>query len=251
MTTGQAQGQPAAQALVVADGDAVVAPSTEVAAPRPKIPEATAARLAVYLRVLSVRPAGAMVSSTELAAAAGVKPAGLRKDLSFLGSYGTRGVGYDVGTLTDRIRLTLGAHQAYQVALVGLGHLGQALAGYPGFVDRGFSIAALFDADPAKIGRPVAGHRVRDVAELLLACRREGITIGVIATPESAAQDVADTLVEAGVRSILNFAPGVITVPPDVEVRRVDLALELQILAFLQTRNSPDTSSDAAVAVIE
>ena len=236
---------------MVADGDAVVAASTDVPAARPRIPEATAARLAVYLRVLSARPADAMISSTELAAAAGVKPAGLRKDLSFLGSYGTRGVGYDVGTLTDRIRLTLGAHQAYQVALVGLGHLGQALAGYPGFVDRGFSIAALFDADPAKIGRPVAGHRVRDVSDLLLACRREGITIGVIATPESAAQDVADTLVEAGVRSILNFAPGVLTVPPDVEVRRVDLALELQILAFLQTRNSSDTSSHAVVAVIE
>ena len=197
----------------------------------------------MYLRVLSARPADGVVSSTELAAAAGVKPAGLRKDLSFLGSYGTRGVGYDVGTLTDRIRLTLGAHQAYQVALVGLGHLGQALAGYPGFVDRGFSIAALFDADPAKIGRPVAGHRVRDVAELPVACRREGITIGVIATPESAAQEVADTLVAAGVRSILNFASGVITVPGQVEVRRVDLALELQILAFLQTRDGSHAGS--------
>lgn len=201
------------------------------------IPEATVGRLAQYLRVLADRPPVAVISSAELAAAAGVNPAGLRKDLSFLDSRGTRGVGYRVGTLTESIRRAIGAHRSHRVALVGLGHLGQALAGYPGFPARGLVIAALFDADPAKIGRTVAGLTIRDVADAPAVCRAEAVTIGVIATPADCAQRAADTLVGAGVRAVLNFAPGALRVPAGVEVRRVDLAVELQILAFHGIRN--------------
>src|ERR1700712_1944060 len=207
---------------------------------RPRvIPEATVARLAVYLQVLSAGPQVAdsdgIVSSAGLAAAAGVNPAGLRRDLSFLGSHGVRGVGYDAAKLINEIRRVLGAHHAFRVALIGVGNLGRALSGYAGFAGRGFDIAGLFDVDPAKVGRPVGGLTVRHVSELASVCRSEGITIGVIAPPEEAAQDAADALVAAGIFSILDFAPGMVAVPPGVEVRRVDLGLALQMLAFPAT----------------
>jgi redox-sensing transcriptional repressor len=206
------------------------------------IPEATVARLAVYLQILTGlddhrgSSANATISSEELARSAGVNSAKLRKDLSFLGSYGIRGVGYEVGTLTEEISRTLGAHRAHRVALVGLGNLGQALAGYPGFAGRGFVISALFDADPERVGRQVAGMTIQHISGAGAVCRASGVTIGVIATPASAAQEVADILVEAGVRSILNFAPGMLVAGPDVEIRHVDLSLELQILAFHESR---------------
>lgn len=207
------------------------------------IPEATVGRLAVYLQVLTdplVERIGeqmshGIVSSAELAAAAGVNPAGLRRDLSFLGSHGVRGVGYDVAKLIEEIRRVLGAHHHFRVALVGIGNLGQALAGYAGFGGRGFDIAALFDIDEDKIGRSVGGIQVRHLSEAVAVCERELITIGLIATPESVAQQVTDALVAAGIHSILNFAPGLVTVPEGVEVRRVDLSLELQMLAFHET----------------
>ena len=212
------------------------------------IPEATVARLAVYLRVLSelgdrgLHAGGAStlttISSKALAQAAGVNSAKLRKDLSFLGSYGIRGVGYDVRTLTEQISNTLGAHRAHRVALVGMGNLGQALAGYAGFGGRGFVISALFDVDPQRIGRELSGVRIDDIRDADRVCRQGGVTIGVIATPAGAAQEAARVLVDAGVRSILNFAPSVLTVPEDVEVRHVDLALELQVLAFHEARRA-------------
>ncbi len=208
------------------------------------IPEATVARLALYLQVLSALGDGAgrqaTISSEQLARSAGVNSAKLRKDLSYLGTYGIRGVGYDVRTLTEEISRTLGAHHAHRVALVGLGNLGQALAGYPGFAGRGFVISALFDIDPARVGREVGGRTIRHLDEAVAVCQAAGVTIGVITTPAAAAQQVADILVTAGIRSILNFAPGVLTVPGDVEVRHVDLALELQILAFHESRRGPD-----------
>ena len=214
------------------------------------IPEATVARLAVYLRILSGLgdqrgQRQSTISSEELASAAGVNSAKLRKDLSFLGSYGIRGVGYEVGTLVEEISRTLGAHRAHRVALVGLGNLGQALAGYPGFAGRGFVISALFDSDPDRVGRAVGGRTIQHIKDAVAVCRSSGVTIGVIATPASAAQDVADILVSAGVRSILNFAPGVLVVPPGVEVRHVDLSLELQILAFHESRRDEDPQSRA------
>ncbi len=202
------------------------------------IPDATVARLAGYLRVLSGSDpvADVTVSSDELAALAGVNPAKLRKDLSYLGSRGTRGVGYDVATLLDALESTLGTHQVYPVALVGVGHLGSALAGYRGFPGRGFPIRVLLDADPAVIGRTVAGVKVSDIADAIPACEAADVAIGMIATPEAAAQQAAEVLIGAGVRSILNFAPGHLAVPGDVEVRRVDLALELHMLAFHESR---------------
>jgi redox-sensing transcriptional repressor len=205
-----------------------------------RVPDATVARLATYLRVLSTLGdrAVATVSSEELAAAAGVNSAKLRKDLSYLGSYGIRGVGYDVTTLTEQISRTLGLTVHRSVALIGVGNLGQALAGYAGFATRGFRIAALVDSDPARIGSTIRGLKVRDIAELDRIVEEHAITIGVLAVPAAAAQDVCDRLVAAGVTSILNFAPVVVAVPPHVHLRKVDLAAELQILSFHETRKA-------------
>jgi redox-sensing transcriptional repressor len=202
------------------------------------IPEATVARLPVYLRALStLADEGAVtVSSEELATAAGVNSAKVRKDLSQLGSYGTRGVGYDVDYLVYQVSRELGLTQDWPVVIVGLGHLGHALANYGGFASRGFAIRALVDADPDLVGQRVAGLEVRPMTELEAAVGGLGIAIGVIATPGSVAQDVCDRLVAAGVSSILNFAPVVLAVPEDVEVRKVDLSIELQILAFHEQR---------------
>ncbi|HEX5496759.1 MAG TPA: redox-sensing transcriptional repressor Rex [Mycobacteriales bacterium] len=204
------------------------------------VPEATVARLAVYLRALTTLADQGIVtvSSDELATAAGVNSAKLRKDLSHLGSYGTRGVGYEVGILTEEISRVLGLTQHRAVALVGIGNLGHALAGYGGFASRGFRIAALFDADPTRVGEPIAGLRVRHVSDLGEVVRTEAVSIGVIATPAGAAQDVCDRLVAAGVTSILNFAPAVLSVPGNVDVRKVDLAVELQILSFHEQRKA-------------
>jgi redox-sensing transcriptional repressor len=204
------------------------------------ISEATVARLPVYLRVLSSLADGgvATVSSDVLARAAGVGPAKLRKDLSHLGSYGTRGVGYDVDFLTYQISRALGLTQHYSVVIIGVGNLGQALAGYGGFGTRGFRVAALVDADRARVGQVIAGVEVRHVDDLESILTEHEVSIGVIATPASAAQDVCDRLVRSGVTSVLNFAPVVLSVPDGVDVRKVDLSIELQILAFHEQRKS-------------
>ena len=207
-----------------ADGDTATRP----------VPEATVARLAVYLRVLtSLLPEGrGTVSSEELAAAAGVNSAKLRKDLSLIGSSGVRGVGYDVSRLVAEVEATLGLTRPHAVALVGVGNLGHALAGYGGFAQRGFPVAALFDVDPALVGTTVDGVEVEHADTIPRVCAERGVTIGVVATPAPAAQRVCDHLVAAGVRSILNFAPTVLAVPAGVEVRKVDLAVEMQVLSF-------------------
>jgi redox-sensing transcriptional repressor len=216
-----------------------------VGAPRPPdLPEATIARLPEYLRALHhlAEVGHETVSSEGLATAAGVNSPKLRKDLSHLGSYGTRGVGYDINLLIEQIEYVLGLHERRAVALVGIGNLGHALAGYAGFASRGFRISALFDADPGRVGEPINGLVVRHVDEMLLVVVQECIAIAVIATPAHAAQDVADRLVQAGVTSILNFAPCVLTVPEGVDVRNVDLAVELQILSFHEHRRSSLTA---------
>ena len=205
------------------------------------IPEATIARLPVYLRVLySCAEQGiATVSSEELAAAAGVNSAKLRKDLSHLGSYGTRGVGYDVDYLVYQVSRELGLTQDWPVAIVGAGNLGRALANYGGFASRGFRIAAVLDVDPEVIGTEVADGLVVVNAEAIEeVVARHGVSIGVIATPATTAQDVCDRLVAAGVTSILSFAPVTLTVPAGVDVRKVELSIELQILAFHAQRRS-------------
>ena len=202
------------------------------------VPEATVGRLAVYLRALgALREHGvSTVSSGELAGAAGVNSAMLRKDLSHLGSYGTRGVGYDVESLTMHIARTLGLTDEHAVAVVGVGNLGRALAGYAGFGARGIRVAALFDADPAQVGERVGDLVVQSVDDLERIVEQLAINIAVITTPAGPAQDVCDRLVAAGVTSILNCAPCVLNVPPHVDVRKVDLAAELQILSFHEHR---------------
>jgi redox-sensing transcriptional repressor len=203
--------------------------------PRPRIPEATVARLAVYLRVLSGLAEGGRsnVSSGELASAAGVNPAGLRKDLSHLGPCGVRGVGYEVATLRDRIARVLGVERSRACVLVGIGNLGTALADYAGFGSRGFRFVGLFDAAPARVGQEIGGQPVRPMDELDEVVAEAAATIGVIATPAEVAQSVCDRLTAAGVRSILNFAPVALSAPAGVDVRQVDLSVELQVLAFL------------------
>jgi redox-sensing transcriptional repressor len=198
------------------------------------IPEATVARLAVYLRVLGQLAEGGAetVSSEELAAVSGVNSAKLRKDLSHLGTYGIRGVGYEVASLQHELEKVLGLDHPQAVALVGVGNLGHALAGYGGFGGRGFPVTAMFDVDPDLVGTPINGIEVRHVRDIPAVCPAAGVTIGMIATPAQAAQQVCDQLVAAGVHSILNFAPTVLQVPAEVEVRKVDLAVELQVLAF-------------------
>jgi redox-sensing transcriptional repressor len=209
------------------------------------IPEATVARLPVYLRALTTLAdqGTATCSSEELAAAAGVNSAKLRKDLSYLGSYGTRGVGYDVDYLRYQIAREIGVTQDWPVVIVGIGNLGHALANFSGFRSRGFRVVALLDADPLRRGERVAGVDVRDFADLGAIVREHGVAIGVIATPASAAQDVADSMVEAGISSILNFAPTVIAVPDGVDVRKVDLSIELQILAYHEQRKQGEVTA--------
>ena len=185
-------------------------------------------------------------SSEELATSAGVNSAKLRKDLSYLGSYGTRGVGYDVEYLRYQIAREIGVTQDWPVVIVGIGNLGHALAGYAGFASRGFRITALFDADPELIGKEINGLVVQPITELPAVAASGSIAIGVIATPAAAAQQVADLLVSAGVTSILNFAPCVLVVPEGVDVRKVDLAIELQILSFHEHRKSTLTGIPGA-----
>ena len=194
------------------------------------------ARLPLYYRALlevSEQAVGT-VSSEQLAALAGVNAAKVRKDLSYLGSYGTRGVGYEVEYLVREITQELGLTQDWPVVILGLGNLGRALANYRGFSARGFRIVALVDADPGKVGERLGDLTIEPVDALTAIVDERRVAIGVIATPAESAQAVADRLVAAGVRAILNFAPTVVVVPAGVSLRKVDLATELQILSFYQ-----------------
>ena len=204
------------------------------------IPEATVGRLPRYLQALVGLAAGgtSVVSSEELALAAGVTSAKVRKDLSHLGSYGTRGVGYDVAYLIHQIRRELGLTQDWGIAIAGIGNLGHALANYKGFAARGFRVAALVDADREKIGERVGELEVVHIDDLPELVRAQSIAIGLIATPATAVQDVADRMFAAGIRSILNFAPAPVAAPPGVSIRSVDLAVELQILAYYEQRKA-------------
>jgi redox-sensing transcriptional repressor len=181
-----------------------------------------------------------------------VNSAKLRKDLSYLGSYGIRGVGYDVEYLVYQVSRALGLTQKWPVVIVGAGNLGRALANYGGFVSRGFRIAAVLDADKSVVGHRIGTLVVCDISKLESVVASDSIVIGVIATPASVAQVVCDRLVAAGVTSILNFAPLVLNVPPGVDVRKVDLSIELQILAFHAQRRSAERFGQVAdPAVVE
>lgn len=209
-------------------------------AERPRIPEATVARLPLYYRALTEAGESSLptISSERLAELAGVNAAKVRKDLSYLGSYGTRGVGYDIDYLVHEIARELGLTRDWPVAIVGIGNLGRALANYRGFGARGFRVVALLDADPDVVGKRFGDLVVEPVAELDGIVTDRGIAIGVLAVPAPVAQDVTDRLVTAGVTSILNFSPSVCVVPEGVSMRKVDLATELQILSFYQLRRS-------------
>ncbi|MBI4885249.1 MAG: redox-sensing transcriptional repressor Rex [Actinobacteria bacterium] len=205
---------------------------------RRRIPDATVSRLPVYLRILGEQHDLGVdsISSDRLAELGGVNAAKVRKDLSYLGSYGTRGVGYEVAYLIFQIQRELGLTHDWPVVIVGAGNLGQALSGYGGFGARGFPVAGLVDVDASKVGTLVGGVRVRSIDELPQIVQSKRVSIGIVATPTASAQDAADRLVAAGVTSILNFAPTVLSVPPSIEVRKVDLAVELQILSYHEQR---------------
>ena len=213
-----------------------------------RIPEATVARLPVYYRALleAADHEVSTISSERLAELAGVNAAKVRKDLSYLGSYGTRGVGYDVDYLLHEISRELGLTRDWPVVIVGIGNLGRALANYRGFGARGFRIVALVDADDDLVGKEVGDLTIEPITVLGSIVEERKITIGMIATPAPVAQGVADRLVEAGVQSILNFAPAVLTVPNGVSIRKVDLAIELQILSFYQLRRGATPERQSA-----
>ena len=217
-------------------------PLRAVSSPLKGIPDATVARLPVYLRALNQLTENRIevVSSRALAEAAGVNSAQLRKDLSYLGSYGTRGVGYDVRNLRHQIGREIGSTHDWPVIIVGIGNLGTALANYSGFYSRGFRVVGLIDPNPDLVGKQIHGLAISDLADLEEIVRRTGAAIGVIATPADAAQAVTDRLVYLGVTSILNFAPTVLMVPEGVNVRKVDLGQELQILAYHEQRKNED-----------
>ncbi len=198
------------------------------------------ARLPSYLRVLvdAATDGSASISSEHLAQLSGNQPATVRRDLSSLSITGTRGVGYDVKHLVYQISVVLGVNQEWPVAIIGSGNLGRALANYEALSERGFPVRVLIDIDPELVGRHVAGVVVSGLDALERLVAAEAITVGVIATPAEAAQDVADRLVAAGVTSLLNFTSTPLTVADEVQVRGVDLATELQILSFYQQRTS-------------
>jgi redox-sensing transcriptional repressor len=195
-------------------------------------------RLPVYQRILAelVRTNVATVSSEQLASLAAVNAAKVRKDLSLLGSFGTRGSGYDPTFLITQIERALGVDKNWTVAVVGIGNLGRALTNSEGFASRGFNVSAIFDVDPAVIGEEIKGLRVRHMDEIASLRSTERPAIGVITTPGWAAQEVANLLVAVGVTSLLNFAPRVLTVPSHVHLRYVDLSIELQVLGFYRSR---------------
>lgn len=202
------------------------------------IPPAAVARLTLYLRALNVLLAEGIdrVSSEELAEGSGVSSTNVRKDLSYLGSYGTRGVGYEVLYLSRRISMALGLTQEWRVAIIGAGNLGRALARYAGFETRGFDVVALLDADQLVIGHEVGWLRVGDVAELEATLSRTRANMVVLALPGNVAQAMCDRVIAAGVHSILSFAPVMLQVPDYVNLRKVDMATELQILAYHANR---------------
>lgn len=199
-----------------------------------KIPEATIIRLSVYSRYLTQLDKKGItnISSGEIAEGVGGSPAQVRKDLAYFGEFGTRGVGYNVRDLIQHIIRILGLNKNWQVIIVGAGNLGSALTQYKGFRERGFDVIAVFDNDINKVGLTLNGIPIYPVSKLNEIVKKKQVDIGIIAVPAPYAQDVADAMVESGINAILNFAPVVISVPEEVELRNVDLAVNLEILTF-------------------
>ena len=198
------------------------------------IPDIVISRLPVYLRALTrMQGEGATItSSADLGERLGISSAQIRKDLSHFGEFGKQGTGYQINFLVDQLRRILKIEREWDVALVGAGAIGHALAHYNGFLDRGFRITLIFDNDPAKIGTRLNGHQVEDVARLAQLIQHNGISLAMVAVPAEMAQSVADALVAAGVRGILNYAPINLTVPPEVHVQEIDPAVHLQRITY-------------------
>jgi redox-sensing transcriptional repressor len=199
-----------------------------------KVAESTVRRLSLYLRFLEEFEGQGVetVSSGALASRGGTTSAQVRKDLSFFGSFGKRGLGYPVPELANRLREILGLKQRYQVGMIGAGKIGSALVQYRGFKQRGFDIVAIFDSDPAKIGKQWNGLTIQDIATLEAEFARRPLGMAVLVTPAEAAQPVTDRLVALGVKAVLNFAPVQLVVPDDVVVKTVNLALALETLSY-------------------
>ncbi|MGD9495663.1 MAG: redox-sensing transcriptional repressor Rex [Armatimonadota bacterium] len=212
---------------------------------RKPVPDPTLLRICRYLRILE-RQDEPTISSAAIAEAAGVNAAQVRKDLSFFGEFGQPGVGYDVKQLLGSLKRMMGLDRQREVVVVGAGALGSALINYPGFEDRGFRIVALFDNNPAKIGHRLRGYEVMPMERLAETIAQRRVSLGIIAVPRAAAQDVADALIEAGVKGILNFAPVTLKVPDGVVVRAVDLTLQLETLAYHIETDAPPHSSTTA-----
>ena len=199
-----------------------------------KVAESTVRRLSLYLRFLEEFEGQGVetVSSGALASRGGTTSAQVRKDLSFFGSFGKRGLGYPVPELANRLREILGLKQRYQVGMIGAGKIGSALVQYRGFKQGCFDIVAIFDSDPAKIGKQWNGLTIQDIATLEAEFARRPLGMAVLVTPAEAAQPVTDRLVALGVKAVLNFAPVQLVVPDDVVVKTVNLALELETLSY-------------------
>lgn len=199
-----------------------------------KIPKATIIRLSIYSRYLAEadRRGIDIISSDDIAKGVGVNPPQVRRDLSYFGEFGTPGVGYYVKELHRDILKILGLSVDWSVSLVGLSNLGLCLSKYEGFQERGFNITSIFDSDPAKIGTTVNGVKVMPVTRMEEVVGQNRTQIGIVCVPVSVAQEIADRLVHAGVQAILNFAPVLLNVPPHIELRNVDLAVDLEVLTF-------------------
>jgi len=197
-------------------------------------PEPTVGRIALYLRCLRAcqREGLQTISSYGIEQRTGISSGQVRKDLSYFGEFGKPGRGYDVSALLDRLARIMHLHVPHRVIIVGAGHLGTALAGYAGFAESRFEVAALFDNDPAKIGKQARGLEIMDVASLNEHKERLGARFGIIATPAASAQQVADLMVQAGINAILNFTPVRLRVPEGVVARNVDVAHELEVLSY-------------------
>jgi redox-sensing transcriptional repressor len=202
---------------------------------------AAVTRLSLYLRQLEtlLQDGAAKVSSGQLGEALGVGDAQVRKDLALLGNLGQPGIGYPIHELAAAIRRTLGIDREWKVALVGVGNLARALLRYHGFAQQGFRIVALFDSDPEKVGQRLEGLKVQSPAQLPAVVAATGAELGIITVPAEHAQAVADELVSAGIRGILNFAPAILRLPPRVSLVSVDLAVQLEQLAFLVQMGRP------------
>ena len=202
-----------------------------------RIADSTVRRLSLYLRFLEESSQRGLVtiSSDELARRGGTTSAQVRKDLSFFGSFGKRGLGYSVPELTESLREILGLRKDWQVIIVGAGKIGTALAQYRGFRQRGFRVVAVYDRDPKKIGTRWDSLTVRDMADIERDIRAEHPDIAVLTTPAEEAQSVVDRLVASGIRALLNFAPIQLHVPPEVTLKNVNMAMELEGLSFALT----------------